>query len=509
VELCEYVGGAPQELALADAAPEAGVQELVANMGIGAEDWDDDGDIDVMLTGASQPTPLYLNAGNGTFVGASSPPTVQEGTGVSMPDYDGDGDPDLYLSCGQWTFGCSNRLYRNDGPGDDGQPDFVDVTEEAGLHDTAPSNFGGVWADYDLDGDLDLFQATKAIGAGAPPEDLLYRNDGGVFVEVGAEAGIDSPTHSHQAAWLDFDEDGFADLYVPTLDGPNHLFHNSGDGTFEEVTTDALAEPMSAFGVIADDFDNDGHIDLMVNGRSDAWIGMVEEHGLFFGDGAGGWTDASLTIGLNAPGDPSTLVETMGFQAADLDLDGYLEVVFGSGDPEAGAVNSMGTFVSDGEGGVRWEDRSWLIDVPPVGEGLPDYPYRTHGMAAFDYDGDDLPDLMMGNGGGGHSGPIRLWRNASPDPGGQVRIRLVGTRSNPDGVGARVRVSDGPEGDSSWEVYRFNWPTSGFNSSRPRVLRIGTGRCPGPHHVTVTWPDGGRQVVEGAPGGELTTIVEQ
>ena len=507
LEPCDFLAQ-PPDLALEDVAAEAGVQELVVNMGIGAEDWDGDGDVDALLAGAQPPTPMFINAGDGTFDVMPDPPRTSQGTGVASPDFDGDGDPDLYLSCGQWTFGCSNKLFRNDGVDGDGWPLFVDVTNQVGLEDDAPSNFGGTWADYDLDGDLDLFQATKAIGGGAPPEDLLYRNDDGVFVEVGAQAGLDTPTHSHMGGWLDYDEDGWADLYVPTLDGPNHLFHNAGDGTFVEVTTPALAEPMSAFGVIPADFDNDGHIDLLVNGRHDEQIGLIEDHGLFLGDGAGGWTDASFTTGLNDPGDPSTHIETMGFQSADLDLDGYLEVIFGAGDPDAGAVNGLGSFRPDGQGGVTWLDRTDLIDVAPEQDGLPDYPYRTHGMAVFDHDGDGLPDLMMGNGGGNFSGPVRLWRNTTPDPGAWVRIRLVGTSSNPDGVGARIRIADGPEGASTWAVHRFNWPTTGFNSSRPRTLRIGTGRCVGPHHVTVTWPDGSLQEVDGVQVGELTTVVE-
>ncbi|MFT7621193.1 MAG: hypothetical protein ACI9WU_000354 [Myxococcota bacterium] len=492
-------------LVFVDVALEAGVRQDGINMGIGAEDWDGDGDLDVILAGASPQTVYFSNRGDGTFEEAPAPPFFSgSATGVSSPDWDGDGDPDLYISCGEWGGGCASQLYRNDGIDPSGHPIFTNVTQQVGMHNPGPSNFGGNWADYDRDGDLDLFQGTKALdGVSAPPEDLLYRNDGGTFVEAAVSAGVNMSSHSHQGVWLDYDEDGFPDLYLPTLDGDNHLLHNEGDGTFVEVTPPGMEKPFVAFAAAAGDFDNDGHVDLLVSGRTDP--GGSEQHGLFLSDGAGGWTDASMGTGLNDQGDPATGIGTMGLHVADLDRDGYLEVIFGNGSPNAGEVNAIGSFAPGGPLGVHWVNRTEVFDSPPPSaSGGPPYPFRTHGMVAFDYDGDGDTDLMMGNGGGPVSEPIRLWRNDASPANSWVEVELRG--NVPLGVGARVRVSDGPPATATWAAHRFAWQTGGFNSSRPSTVTVGTGRCQGPYYVTVTWPDGHVQAFADVPARQKSTL---
>jgi hypothetical protein len=504
----DCLGARPEdELILTDVAAEAGVQGITRNMAMAAEDWDGDGDVDLFLTGGS-PARLYLNQGDGTFAQLPDPPDVEQGTGASTPDYDGDGDPDLYVSCGQWGFGCTGRLFRNDGADGEGLPVFVDVTGLVGLLDEEPSGFGGNWADFDGDGDLDLLQTSKQLPMDlAPPEDLLYRNDGGVFVEVGGAAGLASVDDHHMGVWLDFDEDGHADVFAPAHGGPNQLFRNQGDGSFVEVTPAEMIDPDIAFAAAAADVDNDGHVDLLANARWRPETGDDVLHGLWLSDGAAGWTDARQTTGFNDPGLSSSNIETMGMHVVDLDQDGYLEVIFGTGDPGQAEVNAMGSFLPDGEGGVLWLDRSELIDqAPEPADGLPPYPYRSHGMVAFDYDEDGDVDLFMGNGGGEVLEPVRLWRNDSPGSNRWIRVALDG--EVPGGVGARVRVADGPEGLSSWAVHRFAWRTAGFNSTLPRTLRIGLGRCDGPYHVTVTWADRSTTVVDGALGEERITIVQ-
>ncbi len=494
-----------------DVAPELGISDADGkNMGVAARDLDGDGVLDLVLANGPDPAALYLGRSDGTFAAHPSPPSGGADTSASTPDFDDDGDADVYITCGGWDVGCPNRLFRNDGLDRDGTLRLSDTSSQSGISTFAASTFGGTWADYDLDGDLDLFQPAKALqGSGAPPSrDLLFRNDGdGRFTEVGEDAGIGGEgDDSHPSAWLDFDEDGDPDLFVTVHRGDNRLLENLGDGTFADVTPDALKEPHLAFAAVTADFDNDGHADLLVSGRTVGGGGndpFLQEHGLFLGDGAGGWTDASFGTGLNDPGDGATHVSTMGLQAGDLDLDGFPEVMFGNGSPEAGEVNALGSFVPVDGGGVAWIDRTDALDVAGPG-----YPYRTHGAAFFDYEGDGDVDLYLGNGGGSEAEPNRLLRNTGGPDHGWVEVALVGTASARDAVGARVRVADGPPGDASWQVFATVTSGTGFNSAHPAALLVGTGRCGGPYHVEVRWPGGATQVLDGVEAGAKIEIVE-
>ncbi len=498
---------------LTDVALEVGIQDRFGvNTGLSAEDFDGDGDIDVFFANAFRPAQLMLAQDDGTFEAHPSPPTAGDDTASSAPDFDNDGDPDLYTNCGSWGGGCVNHLFRNEGIDQDGLPRFTDVTLAAGLGGYDLPTFGGTWADYDLD----LFQPVKNLqNSPMPSADLLFRNEGnGTFVEVGAAAGVAHEGDGHPSTWLDYDEDGWPDLFVAVHMGASKLYRNNGDGTFTDDTPDLMVEPFLSFASLTADVNQDGHADIIVSGRTIRDPGGVDfrqEHGLFLGDGAGGWTDAAFEVGLNRQGDSATYIETMGLQAADVDYDGFPELLFGTGKPESGEINAFGSFVPTEDGGVRWVDRTDLIDYPCEVDGesppTPEYPYRTHGMAFFDYDGDGDGDLLLGNGGGNVSEPNRLFRNDGPRANDYVRITLRGVDSNADGTGARVRVSDGPPGSEHWSVYRDAWPVSGFNSSQPKRLTLGTGRCEGPYHVEVTWPGGAVTTVEGVePRAEIEVV---
>ncbi len=509
---CAFRTPGDVDLVLTDVAADAGAQDPDGvNNGLAAEDFDGDGDVDLYLANPGPRPQLLLRDGDG-YRAHPAPPAAATTPAASAVDFDGDGDVDLYLACGRWDGPCGNALMRNDGLDADGFPVFTDVTQAMGLWDPSVSTFGGAWADYDRDGDLDLFQACKRLDLAPDVDsaDQLYRNDGDRFVEVGVAAGVAGEGDSHQAAWLDVDADGWPDLFVPVRAGANVLYRNRGDGTFEDVSTDALREPWSAFAAVAFDIDQDGFQDLLVSGRT---IGqgpgaLLEEHGLFLNDGAGGFEDWTEGTGLNDDGDGATHIGTMGLQVGDLDGDGFPEIAFGTGDPDAGERNALGSFVPDGEG-VRWVDRSALIDDPGQGAGLAPWPFRTHGMAMADLDGDGDVDLYLGNGGGPHPEPNQLWSNRSEARNHALRLQLRSASANTRGIGARIRVSDGPPERSSWASYRTVEASSGFNSSRPAALQIGLGRCPGQYHVTVDWPGGGEQVLEGVPEASDVLVIDE
>lgn len=520
-----FLRGQPSDWpSFTDVAAELGFHEHFGqSRGVSATDFDDDGDIDLFLTNYKNLPHLYINQGDGSFREQLNRPTTGFDWGSASADYDNDGDSDLFMPCGGFvSHPCANRLFRNDGVSPSGEILFVDVSADSGIGGPIYANVGGAWADYDLDGDLDLYVASSyRFVEGDPPfglaPHLLYQNQGdGTFVELAEEVGASTNTgNSRQAAWLDYDGDGYPDVYVPSRRGRNILFRNLGDGTFDDVTDDVLSEPRPAFGAVAEDFNNDGHVDLLVSARTRRLEGedledVIVLHGFFINDGAGWFVDESVGSGLNLPSNSSGGIPAMGLLAGDIDLDGFPEVMFGNGGPSQGNVNSLGSFVISEEGGLVWIDRTDSVDFPAPEDGreeaYPPYPYRTHGMAFFDYDNDGDVDVFVGNGGAGNFEPPRLFRNDGTNNPHWIKIRLEGTTSPRDGTGARVRVSDGPEGDSNWAVYRQAYQAAGFNNSHPRTLHIGMGACRGPYHVTISWPGGEDQEVAGIEARTRNTI---
>lgn len=515
--------------AFTDVAGELGLQDLDGrNRGVAVADFDDNGVLDILTGNPGDAPHLWLGQQDGTFRDqATGVPTSGWDSALAAADYDNDGDTDLFIACGGMGTTCTSALFRNDGVDASGDVRFTDVSDTvAGLASTPGASKGGAWADYDGDGDLDLFVAMKDLeqnyfdgypsnGGGdisvsggppapdfdAPTTDRLYRNDGpDGFADVSAAAGLADPDNHHRSVWLDHDEDGDLDLYLTGLFAPARLMENRG-GRFVEVTPANLDVPKTNFASLSQDFDNDGHMDILAAGsfqgalclRPDEW----EPHGLFLGNGDGSFRSAALATELSDADDRSTPFPTMGLQTEDIDGDGYLEVLFGHGNPNVGGAvpNQLFRGLPGGPEGVVFEEISDLIQTRAV---LPDgtagkMGNRTHGIAIFDYDRDGDHDIFLGNGGlyDDQYEPNRLFRNDAPCRFPYVELDFqLGEGVNRDGVGAVVRLSDGPPGDSTWQVVRQQRRSSGFNSSRQRVLRLYAGDHAGPYHVTVTLPNG-------------------
>ena len=479
-----------------------GEKYLPETLGAGAIwlDADDDGDQDLLLInstdwpgrGEGTPPALYRNDGAGSFTDVtrgSGLETPIYGIGGAAADYDNDGHVDLYL-----TALGPNRLYGGRGDGT-----FADVTAAAGVGDPGFST-SALWFDYDRDGHLDLFVAnyvewtaetdlfctldgeTKSY---CTPESYtgqsatLYRNRGdGTFEDVTEAAGLGRPSaKALGVAMLDTDADGWMDLFVANDTQPNQLFRNRGDGTFEDIAVTAAVAfsetgvARAGMGVDAADYDDSGLPGLVIGNFSNEMLA------LYHNEGNGLFIDEAPRSPL---GRATLLTLTFGCFFFDADLDGRLDILAANGHV-ADDVGRVQTRVSHAQrpqlfrnlGGGRFEE------VTGAGEGF-DAPLVGRGAAYADADGDgDLDVVITANG-----GAPRLLRNDTA-AGNVLRVRLVGTSANRDGIGARVEVTAG--GATRWRRVRTG---SSYASQSELPVTFGLGDATSVEAVRVIWPGG-------------------
>ena len=282
-------GGIFEEVSL-----EAGIPDAEGSAAEGAVwgDYDNDGDLDLFVANGCEPDPdypsfFYRNNGSGTFTEAAEETGLSfigQTVGTAWADYDRDGYIDLYVGLLASAPNAGNFLYRNIGDGT-----FTNVGAEAGVNDQRDSNGGVVWADYDNDGDPDLYVANRN------QPNALFRNNGdGTFTDVGATAGLDDDGNSEGVAWGDYNNDGWLDLYVADANGTNLLHLNNGDGTFANVTQEAGVNlPTPSVGANWVDFDNDGWLDLFVV----SWL--TGPNRLYRNNHDGTFTDVASVVGVD------------------------------------------------------------------------------------------------------------------------------------------------------------------------------------------------------------------
>jgi len=538
--------------------------------GIAVADVDGDGLLDIYFTTQIGSNGLWRNLGGGKFRNITTPAIAladRIGVTASFADTDNDGDPDLFAT----TVRGGNYFFENDGAGS-----FTNRTGAAGLGYVGHSS-GGVFFDYDKDGLLDLFLCNVGVYTtdergkggycvglsdafeghtreGRGERSILYHNEGGnTFVDVSGKMGLLDESWTGNAAPFDYNEDGWPDLYVLSMQGHDQLYENVGGEKFVMKSREVFPKTSwGAMGIQIFDFDNDGHQDVYITDmHSDMsqkvgpnreklksemlWDEkMLRSGGLsiygntfFRGTGGGKFEEVSDKIGAEN-------YWPWGLSAGDLNADGFMDVFIASSMnfPFRYGVNSL--LLNDG--GVRFEDSEFILGVEPRRSGRTAKPWfvldptgedrdhalvSTHNLtepvevwgslgtrasAIFDLDQDGDLDIVTNE---FHDGPMVLLSNLAEKKAIKwLQVRLAGTAaaggSNRDGLGAVVTVEAG--GNSYTQVHDG---VSGYLSHSVIPLYFGLGEAGSVERVTVQWPSGKKQVAEDATVNALLTVTEE
>ena len=491
-----------------DVAMKAGLDVFDPSGGAIAEDFDGDGRLDVVTTTINPCRHMHFfhNDGDGTFSERTEQAHLDSqlgGLNVIQADYDNDGRVDLLVLRGGW-FGSDGRirmsLLRNEGNGV-----FVDVTREAGLAGRAYPTQAAAWADYDNDGFLDLYVGSEADDAGVAYPSRLFHNRGdGTFEEVAEKASVENFRMAKGVAWGDYDGDGWPDLYVSNI-GPNRLYHNNRDGTFTDLAAPAGVAGTGTrnFPTWFFDYDNDGRLDLFdaaysasTDDVAGVYFGRKPAEGhprLYHNEGNGTFRDVSVETGLTDPLLP------MGSNYGDLDNDGWLDFYLGTGNPSFESI--MPKRMYRNVEGKRFEDVTFAGGFGHLQKG--------HGVffADLDEDGDQDVFEQMGGAYPGDAYMSVLYEN--PGNGNSwVKLRLVGVRSNRSAIGVRVEVVVPAAGGGTRSIFRTVGASSSFGGN-PLRLEIGLGLAKRIQRIEVGWPTSGRkQAFRDVPVNRLYEVRE-
>lgn len=497
--------------------------------GVGLIDCDGDGKLDILVAsgstvdrfrqGGDPLVTLYHQDSDLKFtdITAAAGLTVKGwGMGIAVADFDNDGILDIYVT----GFG-RNALYKGLG-----NCKFKDVTEKAGV---AVGGFStaAAFADYDRDGFVDLFVAryvhlemNNLPGFGSDEKfcrfkgvlvqcgpwgmqgesDVLFHNRGdGTFEEVSKKAGVDDPKHRYgmAAVWADYDNDGWPDLYLANDAGPNYLYHNKHDGTFEEVgllSGVALSDDgqeLGSMGVDFGDYDHDGNMDLFVTNFTD------QSDNLYRNLGNKSFTDMGWASGL---GQGSYAYVKWGTGFVDVDNDGWVDVFVASGHvyPQVDAIPGSSHYRQPLQL-FRNRHNGTFEDISAIA-GLEAVPLASHRGAAFgDINNDGNVDVVVLNIGE----TPNLLLNHTANGNHRVLFQLVGTKSNRAAIGARITVT-------TPEFKQLNEVRSGgsYISQNDLRLHFGLGSEDKMSSVEIFWPSGKTEIIRDLPADFIYTIVE-
>lgn len=491
------VGQHPTRTRLQNISREIGLDKTSAGRGTAVFDLDGDGYLDVVIASNHAGISVYRNNGDGTFRDASVGSGLEycyDTFAIAVGDYNNDGWDDLYVTR-QGFYPGESVLYRNNGDGT-----FTDVTKEAGLQDWG-SAFCAQWVDYDHDGRLDLFVTHNQGRLVEPfiPNRLFHNNGDGTFSDVTEAAGLSNVSPTTGAAWGDYDNDGYPDLFVSSGLGRAQLFHNNGDGTFAEVSRQAGIDEIRLGAVaIWCDYDNDGWLDLIrgVWSPEDDVVHTLV-HGkrpskghpliVYHNNGDGTFSRKGQELGLDE------CWGTMCANVGDYNNDGHLDLLLGNGAPNMDRTEPAILYEFQDDG--RFHNVSFSAGLPHTGKG--------HGANLADLAGDGRLCLIIADG-GLYPGDLLTTLVFRPEtlPGNYLNVRLVGASSNRNAIGARLKLEAGGRSQ-----HRAVDGGSGFGCL-PYEQHFGLARIERVDSLEILWPSGLQQQFHRLPVNQTIRIVE-
>ena len=481
-------------------------------------DFDNDGYLDIYLVNAtdlpgshSQISPrntLYQNDRNGGFIDVTNQAGVGDlgyGTGITSADYNNDGFRDIYIT----NFG-TNVLYKNNKDGT-----FTDVTKFAKVESPTWSA-GASFGDYNGDGFVDLYVTSycdfkltdhkncqeQGIVVYCGPEefngipDTLYQNNGdGTFTDVTKSAGVFNPEgKGMMAVWSDYDDDGNLDLFVANDGTENFLYRNNGDGTFTDIAwiagveNDDQGNPQGSMGIDFADYNNDGMFDLIIT-NFQRQLNM-----LYRNDGDGLFSDTTFTAGLGY----TLPYVSWGIGFFDFDNDSFRDLFIANGhiQDHIELYDSSTTYLQPNHLLINNKGRSFMnvSDQLHLG-GLK----ASRGVAFGDFDNDGDIDILINN---AHDRPNLLRNDLSPDY-HWISIKTIGTESNRDGIGCRIKVF----GEKFFSTADVRSGAS-YMSQNDFRAHFGLGQVEKINQIEVHWPSGIVDLIEDVTVNQILTIVE-
>ena len=499
-------------------------KHIIETMGSGTVffDYDADGDVDLYFVNSgpvvidtdfdrdAAKNVLYRNDGNGRFTDVteiSGTGDTGYGMAAAAGDIDNDGDADLYVANFE-----QDTLYRNNGDGT-----FTDITKAAGINNSR-WGIAAVYLDVDVDGDLDIFVVNYLgyevsmptttykgiVGYGHPRSyegtaDVLYQNNGdGTFTDIAETAGVTNPSEGRGMAAVvcDYDNDGLPDIYVTNDTNRNFLYHNNGDSTFTDeslfigVGYDENGVAEGSMGVDCGDYNGDGWLDFIVANSEKATLYKNEE-GLFF-------VDATVEGALQQPTLPF-----VGFSPLflDYDNDGHLDIFCANGHPQdvIEILTDHETYAQRDQM-FRNNGDGTYTDVSETAGAYFSEALVGRAAASADYDNDGDTDIVIMN----SNQRAVLLRNDGGSGKNWLGIKLVGTRSNRDGIGAKVQVVT----DSMTQIAEVKSGSSYASGSDVRLL-FGLAAAQQVDRIAVVWPSGLTQELKGVTVNQTVTIGEE